>query len=300
MSTLALQDYVNQVQSLIHDSTNSAWSQAEIISRINDARKDVSLDMQCVRTLKTGVQLLLNKETYNYVGAVAGANVTAGGSNYGAGSTVPVTFAAAPPGGTTALGIGNLTGGVLTSISLTQWGQGYTSAPSITIGGIGSGAAASPVMLINILNVISISNLWNTMRYTLSFRGFTVFQAWARMLQSQGFTSQPGIWTIHQQDQLVYVDPPPNQLYLSEWDVVQIASPLVALTDIDTQIPDPWAQAVQFKAAELLLMKHQNFGQSEYYARNYDRYVPRVIAGAGGYRIANPYNRSFYEKMRRT
>lgn len=299
MGTLALQDYFNQVQSLIHDFTFSAWSQSEITNRINDARKDVSLDMQCVRTLKTGVQLLQGQEIYSYNGAVAGANVTAGGSNYGNGLIVPVTFTAAPAGGITALGVGNLTGGVLTSISMTQWGQGYTSPPTVAVGGSGSGAAATAVTLINTINVITISNIWNTMRYMLSFKGFSVFQAWARMLQQQGFTSQPGIWTIHQQDQLVYIDPPPNQLYTSEWDIVSLSSPLVNLTDIDTQIPDPWAQAVQFKAAEYLLMKHQNFSQSEYYGRKYREKVPQVITGAGGIRIPNPYNRSFYEKMRR-
>lgn len=299
MGTLALQDYFNQVQSLIHDFTNSSWSQTEITNRINDARKDVSLDMQCVRSLKTGVQLLQGQEIYNYNGAVCGANVTAGGSNYGNVATIPVTFTAAPPGGVTATGFGVVTGGVVTSITMTQWGSGYTSVPVIAIAGVGSGAAASAVTFINLMNVISISNIWNTMRYTLSFKGFTVFQAWARMMQLQNFESQPGIWTIHQQDQLVYIDPTPNQLYTSEWDVISIASPLVNLTDIDTQVPDPWAQAVQFKAAAYLLMKHQNFAQADYYEAKYRQKVPQVITGAGGYRIPNPYNRSFYEKMRR-
>lgn len=300
MGTLTLQDYFNQVQSLIHDFTLSSWSAAEVTRRINDARKDVSGDMQCVRTLKTGVQLIQGQEIYNYNGAVCGANVTAAGSNYGAGTTVPVTFTAAPASGTTAQGIGNLTGGVLTSITMTTWGQGYTSVPTITIGGIGSGAAATPVTMINVMNVISVSNIWNTQRYTLSFRGFGVFQAWMRMLQPQNYTSQPGAWTIHLGDQLVYIDPPPNQLYISEWDVTRLADPLVNLTDVDTSIPDPWAQAVQFKAAAYLLMKHQNFGQAEYFNREYDKKVPRIITWAGGVRVVNPYNRSMIEKLRRT
>lgn len=299
MSTLTLQDYFNQVQSLIHDFTGSAWSSTEVTNRINDARKDVSLDMQCVRSLKVGVQLLQGQEIYAYDGAVAGATVTAGGSNY-LGTTVPVTFTAAPAGGITAQGFGNITNGALTSITLTNWGQGYTVVPAITIGGTGSGAAATPVTMINMINVVSISNIWNLQRYTLSFRGFTVFQAWARMLNPQSYQSQPAIWTIHQQDRLVYLDPPPSQVFLSEWDVVSLTTPLVALTDVDTQIPDPWAQCVQYKAAEYLLFKMQNFGQAEFYARKYDQRVPRIVAGAGGVRIINPYNRSFIEKMRRT
>lgn len=300
MSTLTLQDYTAQVQSLIHDSTFSAWSQAEITRRINDARKDVSLDMHCVRSLKNGVQLLQSQEIYSYNGAVAGATVTNGGSNYGAGTTVPVTFDAAPAGGTTATGIGNLTSGSLSSITMTQWGQGYTSVPNITIGGTGSGAAATAVTLINVINVISITPIWNTIPYTLSWASFSRFQAWARTLTFMGQTSQPAIWTIHQQDQLVYIDPPPNQVFSSMWDVIMLSSPLANLTDVDTQIPDPWAQAVQFKAAEYLLMKHQNFPQAAFYGAKYDQRVPRIITGAGGYRIQNPYNRSYLEKMRRT
>lgn len=301
MGTLTLQDYFNQVQSLIHDYTNSSWSQAEITRRINDARKDTAMDCQCVRKLKTQVQLLTGQEIYAYEGAVGGAIVTAGGSNYGTGSTVPVTFTAAPSGGTTATAIGNLTGGALSSITMTQWGQGYTSPPAVTVGGIGTGAAATAVTMINVLNVISISNIWNTMRYTLSFAGFSRFQAWARMLQSQGFQSEPGMWTIHQGDKFVYVDPPPNQIYTSEWDIVSLPqTQLVNLTDVDTDIPDPYAQAVQFKAAHYLLLKHQNFGQAEFYENKYHAKVPQVITGSGGYRIPNPYNRSFLQKMRRT
>ena len=300
MGTLTLNSYLAQVMSLVHDFTQSAWSLAEMISRINDARKDVSMDFQCVRSLKTGVQLLTGQETYSYNGAVCGATILNGGSNYGTGLTVPIIFAPAPAGGVTAAGLGNLTNGSVTSITMTQWGQGYTSVPAVTVGGVGSGALVTPVTMLNTFNVLSISNIWNTMRYTLSFKGFTIFQAWARMLQSQGFQSEPGIWTIHQGDQLVYIDPPPNQLYLSEWDTISLATPLVNVTDVDTQIPDPWAEAVQFKAAAYLLMKHQNFNQVEYYERKYDQMVPRTVAGAGGVRIANPYNRSMLMKMRRS
>lgn len=315
MGTLTLSDYFDQVQSLIHDFTGSAWSQTEITRRINDARKDVAMSCQCVRSLRGplpaaitqsvplvgGVQLLTGQEIYSYDGAVCGANVTAGGSNYGTNATVPISFDAAPAGGTTAAGFGNLTSGSLTSITMTQWGQGYTSPPNVTIGGIGTGAAATAVTMINVLNVISISVIWNTMRYTLSFRGFTTFQAWARMLQSQGFQSEPGIWTIHAGDKFVYIDPPPNQVYTSEWDVTTLPQKkLVNLTDVDTDIPDPWAQAVQFKAAAYLLMKHQNFAQVQYYENKYNEMVPQVVTASGGYRIPNPYNKSMLMKMRRT
>lgn len=315
---------MNQVQSLIHDVSFSSWTQQEIIDRINDARKDVSNDMNCVRSLLP-VTLITKQEIYPYNedGIVAGARIVWTSTTF-VGSKIPVRFSPAPLNGTTAEGFGIIEGGRLTHIMLTQWGRGYTEAPRIHIPPASvfwinrwrhevswqsvfgrveffnvSGGRATAVMLDNLINVLSISVIWNTRRYTLSFRGFNVFQAWARMLQAQGWTSQPSIWTIHQQDRLVYLDPPPNQLYLSEWDVVRQAFPLVNLSDVDTDIPDPWAQAVQFRAAEYLLMKHQNFGQVEFYRARYDAYVPRIIAGAGGVRVTNPYNRSAVQKIRR-
>ncbi|MBO0863560.1 MAG: hypothetical protein J2P16_00610 [Mycobacterium sp.] len=341
MNSLTLADYVHKVQSLIHDSTNSGWSRAEIIRRINDARKDVSLDCQCVRRLKTGVQLIKGVETYSYDGAVAGAHVVNRGQNYGE-RRATVTFTPAPPGGITAEAVahvrqhhhsghlshldedmpqmvdGQWDGGLdndhddddehriepgqIELIRMTRWGKGYTQPPVITItdpAGTGSGATATPVTMLDTINIMSISPLWNTLLYSLSFKPFTIFQAWARSLRHQGFRSHPGIYTIHQGDQLVYVQPTPVQLFFSEWDVIELAKPLAVLTDIDRDIPDPWAQSVEYKAASYLLMKMQNFGQAQYYEGKYDLRVPRIVAGAGGVRIANPYNRSMWEKMRR-
>jgi len=462
MATLTLQDYVQKVQSLIHDVSFSSWSQTEIIERINDARKDVSIDMNCVRSLLP-VTLQPQQEIYPYNedGIVAGARIIWSSTTF-EGSKIPVRFEPAPPGGITAEGFGIIESGILTAIMLTRWGRGYTHAPRIHVlpasvwwvnnrrhevcwnairfvedacaeppcwtnrkrecvqfinsrfrpgdrpgqwlnrwrspvswfnsfalpparwtnfrnrhvrwrGRSGAvwfhqsmpvdwrnirgqavtwrrvtftgraattaqivfplppgpvrepgeevqflrpriiaadggrvtffnrhGALVRAIMFDDLINVISVSVIWNTRRYTLSFRGFGVFQAWARMLQAQGWTAQPAIWTIHQQDRFVYVDPPPDQFYRSEWDVVRVAAPLINLTDIDTDIPDPWAQAVQFKAAEYLLMKHQNFGQVAFYAQKYDAFVPRIIAGAGGVRVVNPYNRAAIQKMRRT
>jgi hypothetical protein len=298
MTALTLGTYLRQVQSLVHDFTESAWSRREMLDRINDARTDVSLDMQVVRTLVTGVQLIKGLEVYNFDGAVCGATVTFGGTNY---SNPIVTFGPPQAGGVQAEGYAITANGAVTQIIMTQWGQWYSQVPTLHITdlGSGSGATAVPVTMLNAINVISLSNLWNTMRYSLSYRPFSLFQAWARSLQAQGFKAYPGMFTIRPGENLVYVEPVPDQTYFSEWDIVKIANPLVALSDIDREIKDPYAQAVQFKAAHYLLMKHQNFQQAEYFNAKYDARVPRIIAGAGGIRIANPYNRSAFEKMRR-
>src|ERR1700730_5519505 len=146
---MLLSDYIADVQEIVHDSTASCRPVARVISRINAARLDAAWNMWCIRQNVTGVQLLPGVEIYGLNGAVVGANVTAGGSNYGGGATVPVTFSAAPAGGVTATGVGNLVSGSLSSITLTRWGQAYTGVPTITIGGVGSGAVASAIPLVS-------------------------------------------------------------------------------------------------------------------------------------------------------
>jgi len=307
---MLLSDYVADVQEIIHDSTASCWSVARVVSRINDARLDAARDMWCVRQNVTGVQLLPGVEIYGLNGAVVGANVTAPGSNYGGGSTVPVTFSAAPMGGTTALGFGNLVSGSLSSITLTRWGQGYTGVPTITVGGIGAGATATAIPLFqsnplstligNPLAIMPISFIWNQQRRTLSYLDFMLFQAYARMWSNSAQQGPPSIWTHHQQGQQVYIQTPPDQLYLSEWDCIFMPAPLVAQSDADTQLIPPWDRAVQWKAASLLLYKHQNFGQAQALEAKYDAMVPRIITTSGGIRIPNPYHSTFLRRVART
>lgn len=290
MST-TLSTYLTQVQRLVHDVTGASFSSAELIDYINTAREDTSLDMHCVRSLRTKVCLIPGQEIYPLDGAVVGANVTSGGVYA---SPPSVTFSA---GGTvTAQGTAILTNNVVTDIAMTQWGHGYTSAPAIIFNP--AGAIATPVWFNNVFNVISITNIWNNQRYLLNWRGFTLFQAYFRAWNMM-FNARPGVWTIHPQDLVVYVRPAPDQIYWSEWDVISLAAPLVNLSDIDMQVKLPWNKAVQFRAAALALMKTQNFEQAQFMDAKYDARVPRFVTGQGGIRIPNVYNRSFQRKVER-
>ncbi len=305
---MLLSDYIGDVQEILHDTSASCWPVSRVISRINDARLDTARDMHCVRQIVTGVQLMPGVEIYGLSGAVAGANVTSGGSNYGTGLTVPITFDAPPPGGTRALGIGNLDGnGSLVSITMTQWGQRYKAVPSITIGGIGSGAAATSVPLFQSnplstsigdpLQIVSISFTWNTRRASLSYLDFTLFQAYLRPWATNTFQGPPFAFSHVHQDRKLYIARPPDQTYLAEFDCVFMPAPLVANTDEDTQLVDPWARAVQFKAAAYLLLKHQNQGVARGMEAQYMEFVPRIITTSGGIRISNPYHRTFQRRV---
>jgi hypothetical protein len=307
---MLLSDYTTQVQFLIHDQTNADFTQAELTNAINNARTAVALDFHCVRAVYLNaigapVSLIANQEVYSLIapggvnGQVVGANVSAGGANYT--SATVVTFAAGPGGSTLALGAPVITGGAVTGVNMTRWGQGYTpgSAPAVTItdSGGGSGATASAVLFNNAFNVISITNVWNNQRYMLRFRAFTLFQAYMRPQST--YTGRPMIWTVHEQTGYVLIQPTPDQAYVSEWDVLCLPMPLANLTDNDVQVVPPWNDAVQYYAAMLCLMKLQNFEQADFYRKIYSDRVPRIIVGAGGVRIPNPYHRTYQRRVSR-
>ena len=324
---MQLSDYITQLQFLLHDQTNADFSQAELINAINNAREVTALDFQCCRTgyltapsgvanpsVYNPVSIIAQQEIYPLTGApgsvlngqIAGATVIAGGANYSPSTTV--TFAAPPVGGTTALGVPVISGGVITSINVTQWGTGYTpviplisgaSLPVVTIfdSGGGIGAIVRPVMFNNVFNVISISNIWGNQRYMLHFRAFTLFEAYMRSQLS--FYQRPAIWTIHPSNSTVLIQPPPDQAYQTEWDVLQTPIPLVNVADYEVQILPPFTDAVKYYAAHYCLNKLQNFNQAEYYLKLYSARVPKIIYGQGPVRIPNPYNKTFQRRVSR-
>ena len=326
---MQLSDYITQLQFLLHDQTNADFSQAELINAINNARVVTSLDFQCCRTAyltpPTGaasfniatyapVSIIPQAEMYPLTGApssnlnglVVGAVVIAGGSGYSPATTV--TFAAPPAGGNTALGVPVISGGVITSINVTVWGRGYTpviplisgtALPAVTItdSGGGTGAFAQATVFNNVFNVISISNIWGNQRYMLRFRAFTLFEAYMRSQLS--FYQRPTIWTIHPANASILIQPPPDQSYQTEWDVLNTPIPLVNLTDFEVQILPPFTDAVQYYAAHYCLNKLQNFNQAEYYLKLYSARVPKIIYGQGPVRIPNPYNRTFQRRVSR-
>lgn len=323
---MQLSDYITQLQFLLHDQQNADFSESELINAINVARTAVGLDFHCCRvtyltppnavanpTLYSPVSIIQNQEVYFLNGApgnanagqVVGAVVNTGGAGYSANTVV--TIAAGPTGSTQALAVPVInSSGVITSINVTQWGMGYTPAlpgtagvPTVTItdSGGGTGATATAVMFNNVFNVLSISNIWGNQRYMLKFRGFTMFQAYMR--SQLFFTQRPIIWTIQEQAQFVLIQPPPDQSYQTEWDVLVSPLPLINPGDSDTQVLLPYNDAVQYYAASYCLNKLQNFNQAEYMLKLYSARVPKIIIGAGGVRIPNPYHKTFQRRVMR-
>ena len=321
---MILSDYITQVQFLVHDQTNADFTQSEIINAVNNARASVALDFHCVRqsflsapgttppnlALYNPVSTIPSQEVYPLFGPngnngqIVGAQVLTGGSGYTPATVV--AFSVGPTGAVQATAVPVIANGVIQQINMTAWGTGYVPAvpgsagfPTVTIfdSGGGTGATAQATMFNNVFNVLSISYIWGNQRYMLRFRGFGLFQAYMR---SQLFFNQRGlIWTIQEQMGLVLIQPPPDQPYVSEWDVLCMPMPLINPGDTDTQVVPPYSDAVQYYAAYLCLLKLQNFEQAEFMLKLYSARVPRIIIGAGGVRMPNPYNRNFQRRVAR-
>lgn len=76
-------------------------------------------------------------------GKVASVTVGNQGSGY---TSATVAFSAPPAGGTTATGTATVSGGKVTTITVTSQGSGYLTAPTVTITGDGTAAAATAVL----------------------------------------------------------------------------------------------------------------------------------------------------------
>lgn len=110
----------------------------------------INRSSQYVRALTT-----LDGASGSVGGAVQTVVITAGGSAY---TAATATFSAPPVGGVQATGTVVLTGGVVTGVTITNPGKGYTSAPTVTITGTGgTGATATSTV-----NAITTTVSWGT------------------------------------------------------------------------------------------------------------------------------------------
>lgn len=295
MSTLG--DYIDQVRQLVHDLNGTDWSDAEITSRVNESRQRIAVDTSCVRPLKVQLQAIQGQEDYPSTGAIGGVNVLTGGSGYASAPTVVFT------GGdydTIATATATVSGGEVTEVTMTSWGSGYQSEPVVTVtGGGGTGATVEGVMLKKVIDVISVTILWNNLRYMTSRAVWTQFQAYMRM--NPLWLQNPGVYCYIREREKIYLSPIPDQsqAYFMEWDVICLPDDLTAEAEEDTQIRLPGNDAVQFYAAHMCLLKLQNFDQADVMRKLYKMRISEILKTQAGPYISNAY-RAYAARMWRT
>jgi hypothetical protein len=100
----------------------------------------------------------LNQGAAVWLDAIAGAVDTVTVTNGGTGYTSAPTVSFTGGGGTGAMGVATIANGQVTAVTITNSGTGYTSAPTVNFtGGGGSGAAATATVVANQSSALTIT-----------------------------------------------------------------------------------------------------------------------------------------------
>ena len=310
MAISTAQDYVNQLQRNIADQINANFSPSQLLGMVNEARTRVSLDTHGYRTYLTGLNTISQVEQYPYSinpasAPIGGVNVTNGGSGYSAATEVSIVGG----GGSGAAAYASISAGVIQNIFMSNWGTGYSSLspPTIMITdtGGGTGAAATPIILSNIIDVMSIDILWGTLRQVFAYLPFTGFNTYARAYTK--LYSIPGVFTLHQGLQTAFMYPIPDQEYAMSWDIISTTTDLASLSTPETQLTAPWNDAVQWYATFLALTSMQQYEKAKFFydpqpdgrvGGIYGGRVKQLPATAFSRRVMNPY-RTYWPMVRK-
>ena len=276
--TTTLQTYITLTRRLLHDANANFWTDQELTDDINNGRNRLIRDTGVNRVIQNTVAIQ-NQELYSFdnsAGTVSGVLVTNPGSGY---TSVPnVTFSS---GNAAAYATISQTGeygsnavGSIASIVVTNGGSGYTTAPNVIItstDGNGSGAAAQAFLTgmpqgLLTMDIININLYWGNTRIPLRYLPWTQFNAELRFWQN--YVGRPIAYSMYGPNSF-YLSPVPDQNYAIEVDTVVRPVPLVALTDVEINIPEPWQDPVPFYAAHIAKFKEQSYGEAELFKNQY-------------------------------
>lgn len=116
-----------------------------------------------------------------------------------------------------------------------------------------------------LIELMSVTIYWGNMRIKCENRSFTEQDAKLRMFQS--YRTRPGSLAIIGGNSC-YLNPVPDQPYVSDWDVVLVPPPLVDATSIET-IPVVFQPLVAFWAAHLAKYGEQSLNEADIFYKKY-------------------------------
>lgn len=306
---MSLNSMLQQTQRLLREQNQVFENPTDLISYINNARREIALRTQCIRILTPSS------------GVITGYSIAAAGAGYTNTPTVTVTAPDFPsgqlpyPNGLQATAFPTVLNGQITQIDPVVGGAGYFQ-PTVTItDSTGTGASASAIVQqINLLNqgqevypfsginlsgnpgcksvygVRGISLIYSGYRYSLEclpFSRYQIYRAYPYQYQyTPAICSQFGQGTNGN----FFFYPLPSQSIQAEWDCQCLPSDLI--DDLSPEaIPDPWTDAVPYMAAHLAFLELQNFNAAKAYLELYEK---RALSYSQFTRIGrgvNPYGR---------
>jgi hypothetical protein len=278
VTTLA--NYEVQVADLLHDPNNQTWTLVQLDRYINEARRQLVADTGCLRTLQSSY-LPQAQESYTY-GQVCGAAISGTMTGYLTGDTVSFSGG----GGTGVAATLTVASGAVTAITFTNFGSGYTSAPTATITTVaGTGATITVgILSANTLDVIRASVTWGSAKAMMKWAPWSSFSAIYR--QQVGMQGRPFIWSDYSSN-MIYVALIPDQTYPVEFDSV------VAPADLSGSTADPiivnYQSPIKYYAAGIAKYFDQSYGESAVFMKRYEDSVQRTLGQVVTSRIPDVY-----------
>lgn len=140
---------------------------------------------------------------------------------------------------------------------------------------------------LRVCEVVSVTIYWSSMRVICQNRAFTEQSAKLRIWQS--YQSRPGSLAKMGANN-VYINPTPDQPYLSDWDVVVVPAPLVLVQDPEV-LPVPFQWPVQFYAASIAKFSQQSYKESDILYHTYIRERTAAMWAFFSARVRDAYRR---------
>lgn len=301
--------YIEQVQKFLRDSKQDLLDPQDIISHINEARREVAMRAQAIRRLTP------------ITAGLTTINVITGGHSYTS-PTITITPPDQPsgfppyPNGLQATASAILSAGTITAIDVSVGGAGYQN-PVITItDSTGSGATATASVSYNqivqgqesynwsdidlsmfpgvqsVYWVQGIAVIYANWRYTPEYMSFSKYQARVRNYVAQSYQYVPAFWTQYGRgtDGTFMMYPPPSQTYATEYDCLCLPMDLATNDDYEA-IPQPWQDAIRFYAAAMCALDIQNDNKARQYFQLFDQFMNRYGAYAQPGRRLSWYGR---------
>ncbi len=292
---------------MIGDVTQKTFAPNDLIFYCNFARRHIAELTQSVRILSP------------ISGSISSITTILPGTGYTS-ITLTITPPDLPggtktnPNGLQATATATLSGGSITSVSITQAGSGYYQ-PVVAITGNGTGASVtavtSPVASLeqgqevynfsdipiivpgvaSIFAIKSVSIIYNNYRYSLPMYSFSTYQAYIRQYPLQ-YQYAPAVGAQYGQgtNGNLYLYPIASQPYSFQVDAFCLPSDLV--TDTDTEaIPQPWQDTVPFYAAYLAKLEAQDQNGARAMLDMFDKLLQQKSNAARVGRRSNPYGR---------
>jgi hypothetical protein len=147
---------------------------------------------------------------------------------------------------------------LITNISLTTLQENYPIVSTIN-GGTPANFGA------NVIEIMSVTIYWGNLRVKCQNRSFTEQDAKLRIFQT--YQTRPGSLAIMGGNN-VYLNPIPDQAYVSDWDVVLVPNPLLSSTDAEV-LPTVFQPPVAFFAAHLAKYSEQSMQESDVFYKKY-------------------------------